>query len=123
ASTLDGITATGARVVMLEPLPYGDFDPTLCISGALTLANCSYEAATTPYPTEVIERHDAAARDDAFDVDYDQVACPYLPACVTYPPGQLVFRNEFPLSNAWILDPATELWELIEASGALDGLS
>lgn len=121
-SSLDDLAATGARVVMLEPLPYGNFDPTLCISGTMTMAKCSYQASTTPYPTEVIEPTEANARDDVFDVDFDQIACPYLPTCVPYADGELVFRNEFHLSNAWILHHEDELWQAIEASHALDGL-
>ena len=34
--------------------------------------------------------------------------------------GELVFRNQFHLSNQWLMDHRAALWALIEATGALD---
>jgi hypothetical protein len=122
ASTLDDLTAGGARVVLLEPLPYADFDPTECLSGADQLGDCAYEAAAVPFPTESTYRAEAGRRTDVFAIDYDALACPYLPICVPMIDGQLVFRNQFHLSNAWLITHRDELWQSIVASGALDGV-
>ncbi|MCU1360026.1 MAG: acyltransferase, partial [Ilumatobacteraceae bacterium] len=121
ASSLDQITAGGAHVIMLEPLPYPMFDPVICLSGAVTVADCSFQNPATPYPTETIYRNEDLARADVASVDVDSIACPFLPACVPLIDGELVFRNEFHLSEQWIDQHVDQLWTLMAASGQLPG--
>jgi len=121
-ASLDRLTADGARVVLLEPLPYDRQDPTKCLSGATTVGDCAYRANTTPFPTEVTYRAADAARADVVSIDADRLACPLLPVCVPMLDGELVFRNQFHLSNKWVLDHADAWWQLLVTSGVLDGL-
>ncbi len=122
-ASLDALSAEGARVVLFEPLPFGDFDPTICLSGASDVGQCAYEVPATTFPTETTYRKEADERPDAvFDVDYDRIACPYLPVCLPVVDGRLVFRNQYHLGNEWLMDHRDELWDLVIASGALDGL-
>ena len=121
-ASLDALTANGARVVLLEPLPYDRQDPTKCLSGAATVGDCAYQANTTPFPTELTYRAADAARADVVSIDADRLACALLPVCVPMIDGELVFRNQFHLSNQWVLDHAADWWQLIVASGVLHGL-
>lgn len=119
AASLVRLTADGARVVILEPLPYANFDPVECLSGATTVADCSYQTPTVPYPTESIYRSEAIENSDVFSLDYDRIACPFLPTCVPMIDGELVFRNEFHLSNHWIMSHTDDLWAILTDSGAI----
>ena len=119
---LDALTATGARVAILEPLPIGDVDPTQCLSGAELVADCSFTANTAPFPTESIYRGEASARESVVSIDYDTFSCPFLLTCVPYINGELVYRDQFHLSNKWIIAHSEALWSLIKRSGALTGL-
>jgi peptidoglycan/LPS O-acetylase OafA/YrhL len=119
--SLDEFRAMGARVMLMEPLPYGARDPNICMSGAETVADCTYEANAEPFPTERTYRAEDAARDDVWAVDADSLACPFLPLCLPYLDGQLVFFNRFHLSGLWVQSHADEWWALLVGSGALDG--
>jgi len=120
AATVDRLTADGAQVVLFEPMAYAADDPTACLSGAVTVGECAFQANTEPFPTELLYRALAAERADVGVVDMDHIACPYLPLCVPMIDGELVFRNQFHLSNQWLMDHRAALWALIEATGALD---
>jgi hypothetical protein len=119
---LDLLSVKGARVAILEPLPFDDFDPTQCLSGADRVGECAYTANTAPFPTESIYRAEAGKREGVFSINYDSLACPFLPTCVPYIDNELVYRNQFHLSNKWIMTHREELWSLIRNSGALTGL-
>ena len=121
-SSLDRLVANGGRVVLIEPLPYDGQDPTKCLSGAATVGDCAYRANTLPFQTELTYRNIDLARTDVVAIDADLLACPLWPVCVPMIDGQLVFRNQFHLSNQWVLDHADAWWKLIVASGVLAGL-
>jgi peptidoglycan/LPS O-acetylase OafA/YrhL len=117
SAALDALMKLAKRVTILEPLPFASFDPTQCLSGASTIASCAYEANSTSFPTELIYRAAAATRQNVFSVNYDTFACPYLPICVPFLEHQLVFRNQFHLSDQWISSHSEQLWNLISGSG------
>jgi peptidoglycan/LPS O-acetylase OafA/YrhL len=121
AATLDRFHDLGMRTVLLEPLPYGPKDPTICVSGASTVGDCAYEANAEPFPTEATYRREDAARDDVWAVDADRLACPFLPVCLPMIDGDLVYENQFHLSSAWVVDRADAWWALLVGSGALEG--
>jgi hypothetical protein len=72
-----------------------------------------------PYPTESIYRNEALVNSEVFSIDYDRIACPYLPTCLPIIDGDLVYRNEFHLSEHWIDLHADDLWNVIVESGAI----
>ena len=119
--SLDEFEAMRARVILVEPLPYGRRDPTICLSGAETVADCTYEANTEPFPTELTYRAEDTARDGVWTVDADVLACQFLPLCLPYLDGQLVFFNQFHLSGLWVQGHADDWWALLVGSGALEG--
>ena len=120
--TADRITASGARLVVLEPLPYATFDPTVCLSGADTIGDCAYDAPAGPFPTEQATQALDAADPDVVSVDIDRIACPFLPTCIPWLGDALVFRNQFHLSDPWLIAHADELWAAIDETGVLSGL-
>ncbi|MEQ1700355.1 MAG: acyltransferase family protein [Ilumatobacteraceae bacterium] len=122
SASLDRLTENGARVVLLEPLPYDRQDPSKCLSGADTVRDCAYEANAAPFPTEEIYRTVDAARTNVVSIDADRMACPLLPVCVPLIDGELVFHNRFHLSNQWVVLHADAWWQLLVDSGVLDDL-
>lgn len=121
SESLDRLIAMGSRVIIMEPLPYDRKDPTTCLSGAATVGDCSYTANAAPFPTEVSYRRVADERAEVWVADADSLACPFLPVCVPMIDGKLVFRNQFHLSNQWVMDHADEWWQLLVGTGALSG--
>jgi peptidoglycan/LPS O-acetylase OafA/YrhL len=119
-TSLDALTADGAEVVLFEPLPYDRQNPVECLSGVETVGDCAYEANVQPFPTELTYRAQDAGRDDVVAIDADSLACPLLPICAPMLDGELVFRNEFHLSNEWLVDHAEQWWARLTESGALD---
>ncbi len=121
STSLDRLRSIGSRVIIMEPLPYDRKDPTACLSGAANVGECSYRANATPFPTELTYRRLAEERTDVWVTDPDSVACPFLPVCVPQIDGKLVFRNQFHLSNQWVMDHADRWWRLLVGTGALSG--
>jgi len=117
SAALDALLKLAARVAILEPLPFASFDPAQCLSGASAISSCTYEANTSPFPTELIYRSEAKTRENVFSIDYDTFACPYLPICIPFLDHQYVFRNQFHLSELWIAAHQEKLWNLISGSG------
>ncbi len=120
--SLETLTATtGAAVLIIEPLPYArDFDPTECLTTATTVGDCAYETPTAPLPVEVSYRQLADQNERVFVVDIDRIACPFLPACLPMIDGEIVFRNQLHLSDAWTLSREDQLFGIIERTGILD---
>lgn len=121
ATTLDRFHELGVRTVLFEPLPYGPKVPTICVSGASTVGDCAYEVEPGPFPTEATYRREADDRDDVWAVDADRLACPFLPVCLPMIHRELVFENQFHLSNRWLVDHSDAWWALLVDSGALEG--
>lgn len=121
AASLDRLTAEGARVVIVEPLPYSLDEPTICLSGAVSAGECAYEANVEPFPTEITFRAEAARRDDVWTVDLDRVGCPLHPVCAAVIDGEIVFRDRYHLATSWLADRVDVVWATMVASGAFSG--
>lgn len=122
AATAARITASGARLVVLEPLPYPLFDPNACVSGAATMGECAWVPQSGPLPTEVASRAAQDGDPNVFSVDIDALVCPLVEVCLPVIDEQLVLQNQLHLSNAWLIGRSGSLWETIEASGATVGI-
>ena len=52
------------------------------------------------------------------DVDYDRIACPFVSACLPVINGTVVFRDNYHLSNQWLMGHRDELWALLRKTAA-----
>ena len=118
AKTLDLLETIAPKIVILEPLPVPNFDPTQCLRTAKTVGDCAFAPNSTPFPTERIYRGEAERRPSVFAVDYDGIACPFVSACVPVIDGTVVFRDNYHLSNEWLMGHRDEFWSLIATTGA-----
>ena len=116
--TLDLLQTIAPRIVIIEPLPVPNFDPTQCLRTAKTVADCSFASNRDPFPTERIYRGEAERRAAVDDVDYDLIACPFVSACLPAIDGTVVFRDNYHLSNQWLMGHRDELWELLKKTEA-----
>ncbi len=79
--------AEGRIVVLVEPIPIaprvgdGHFNPVVCLSGAETIEECSFQATPGPMPMEEVLRDLAAADPGVFVIDIDRATCPAFPRC------------------------------------------
>lgn len=116
---IDALSARGATVVLVEPLPYDqNLDPTACLSGASTIGQCAF-ARPVPSPTVRIYREIAAERVDVVSLDLGSFACPFDPICLPLLDGRPVFRDPTHLSIGYTVPERTTFWDLLVASGAL----
>jgi hypothetical protein len=116
--TLDLLETIAPRIVIVEPLPVPDFDPTQCLRTARTVADCAFAPNRKPFPTERMYRGEAERRSAVEDVDYDRIACPFVAACLPVIDGAVVFRDNYHLSNEWLMGHRYELWSLLQKTGA-----
>ncbi len=100
---LDQLTAGGAQVVIVEPIPLSseEDDPMVCLSGARYLEECRFEASEGPTPVEQVYRRVADEDPDVSTLDLDQLACPGLPTCDPVVDGLVVRWNHSHLTDTF----------------------
>ncbi len=76
------LTATGASLMIIEPLPRSrGADPLDCLATATYVEACRFRAQPGPSPIEVHERALARELPRVSTLDLDRDACPLLPVC------------------------------------------
>ena len=116
SSSLDALTATGAKVVMIEPLVYGADNPADCLAGAATVGECAWTVPAEVQPSTAAYRAAAAARSDVDSVAVLDIACPFGPVCVPFLEGALVFRDGHHVYAEWWQAHLVELWDRLRAT-------
>jgi peptidoglycan/LPS O-acetylase OafA/YrhL len=90
ADSLDRFVASGARIVVIEPLPNSPFDAKYCVDAASTIEECQFAvldwpAAETPFYRSVAELNNRVTTADLTDI-----VCPRFPTCDPIIDGVLV---------------------------------
>ncbi|MEM8707398.1 MAG: acyltransferase family protein [Actinomycetota bacterium] len=109
AAAADSLTAYGAELVIIEPIPSSSFDVADCLSGATVIEDCQFIAGDWPTSDTVIYRELAAARDDVRTVDMTDLACPAFPICSAIVDGVQVREDRDHLYGAYALSIGDEL--------------
>ena len=117
SQSLDALTATGAKVLLIEPFPYGSFDTVQCLSGVERVIDCAFQASVDPSPTKVIYRYEALDRPNVFDISFDHLVCPNFPLCLPILDGELVFRDALHVYPPWLVEHRDELWTQMQQTG------
>jgi peptidoglycan/LPS O-acetylase OafA/YrhL len=112
AEAIDELTATGAEIVIVEPIPVADFDVAACLSGADTIEQCAFVATAPGYDTDVY-RALAIERDDVETIDMSRLACPAYPVCDAVLEGIQVREDRDHLYGGYVVMIADELMALI----------
>jgi peptidoglycan/LPS O-acetylase OafA/YrhL len=87
--SVDELTARGAKVLMVEPVPSADVDPFVCLTKAKVLESCRFVADPSPSPLDRIYR-DVADERTVYEANFDQLLCPFMPICDPVENGTIV---------------------------------
>jgi hypothetical protein len=80
-ASAEALTAEGAALLIIEPLPRGaGADPLDCLGSAPFVEACQFRAGPQP-PIEKLERSLARELPRVTTLDLDRAACPRLPVC------------------------------------------
>jgi hypothetical protein len=107
--SLKQLRATGAQVVVLEPIPVVGMDQLGCLTKATYVEECRQVARATPDDLERAYRALDAKDSDVWSVDIDRLVCPYLPICDPIVGGRVVRRDGTHLSVAFAESIAPDL--------------
>lgn len=120
--TLDRITRTGARALVVHNIITSSFDPLDCLARATYVDQCAVTAPRRPPISDTF--YDAAARRSkaVFTVNIKPIACPRPPVCQPILDGMTVWRNENHFSTGLLVHFRTRVWDAIIRSGVLRGL-
>lgn len=122
--TLDDITATGARALIVETVmgtgPVGD--PLDCLASATRLADCQVPMPAEGPLSDALYRIADERSDDVYRVDINPIVCVGEPLCLPMVDGRVVWRDDNHITTDYALHVRGQIWKAIQRSGALDGL-
>jgi len=89
-ASVAALAATGADLVLVEPIPVDRIDPTACLVKAKYLEECRYVVPTLPTTLETLYRRLDAQSPRVWSADIDRLICPYAPVCDPVVAGHIV---------------------------------
>ena len=90
--SLKALLATGADVVIVEPMPLTNItdDQTTCLRKEKFVEQCRSVVSTKPTSLELRYRHLAAKDRHVWSANFDPLVCPWLPVCDAVIDGHIV---------------------------------
>lgn len=117
--TLAEITATGARVLIMNSILISTFDPLVCLSSAAYVDDCNVPAPSHPPFSDQIYRAASHRFSNVYTFDINRIVCPSEPIC---PPmvGRIpVWRNFNHYTPQILIHDRQLVWTDILATGLL----
>ncbi len=112
--TLDKITASGARVVVVERLIMPEtFEPTECLSTTEDPARCAVPVPLGTSPTDAFAVAAAAGDDTVDTVDLNPAFCPTAPMCQPVVDGEIVWRDDHHVTARFAEARWRQVWRLL----------
>lgn len=123
--TLNRFQQLGVRTLLMEGawLPPDDSDPLTCLAARWEIQECAIPAPDRASALDRAYRKEARTRKDVFDVTISPLLCPARPVCDAVLDGIPVYRDSRHYSPPILADKREEIWQRIQKSGALTGLS
>jgi len=120
--SVEEIEALGARVVVIEPIPYrpDDFDPLVCLSSATVVEECRYVTSVEPTLIERIYRRLDDDDQQLWSVDVDRLVCPFLPICDPIVDGRVVKMDASHLTASFARSLAPALGAYLYENGIVE---
>ena len=117
------IIESGARLVVIEPLPRAGNDPTPlgCLETASYQEQCSFTTPTDPYWIEDDLRALDAANDAMWSIDLDLAVCPDKPVCRPFIDGTFVRWDGGHTTREFGVTLADDLAAVLRDLGLTDG--
>lgn len=119
--TLAKIRDAGARAVVVERMIMPeDFEPADCLSTASDPSRCAVPVPLGTSPTDALMVAAATRDPGLYTVDLNPAFCPTAPVCQPVVDGEIVWRDNHHVTAKFAEKRWKQVWELLEASGALD---
>ena len=113
----------GSRVVVLEPVPFGNFDSVSCLSAADQLIECAFEDSPDPLSSEIAYRNLDLEDESVFSLDLDPIVCPDLPICLPVVDGLAVRHDRTHLASGFVRAIVGKVGKVMDKAGVFEGLS
>jgi peptidoglycan/LPS O-acetylase OafA/YrhL len=121
--SVDRILATGAKLVVVEPMPRGPRNPNPlnCLGASRYQEECHFLTPTDPYWIEEELRELDARYDQMWAVDLDRAVCPAKPVCEPYIDGIVVRWDDAHLTRRFAATLDDEMLAVLRAIGVVGG--
>jgi hypothetical protein len=121
--SVDRILATGAKLVVVEPMPRGPRNPNPlnCLGSSRYQEECHFLTPTDPYWIEEELRELDARYDQMWAVDLDRAVCPAKPVCEPYIDGIVVRWDDAHLTRRFAATLDDEMLAVLRAIGVVGG--
>src|SRR5262249_48852177 len=117
--TLRQLSATGHKVLVIEPVPVSPIHEVSCLSSAQYADECAFLADATPSEAERAYRGLARSLPGVRVIDIDSLVCPRLPVCDAIVAGTGVRRDHAHLAPRCSAMIADQIDVLLHTSGVI----
>ena len=116
--SLSELTAHGAKVLVVDPIPATTFDndPVKCLGENTVLEACRFVTSEDASPLERMYRADADNR-TVYEADFDKLVCPFKPICDPVVKGKLVRFDQQHLTPDFALSLADPVYTSCATTG------
>jgi peptidoglycan/LPS O-acetylase OafA/YrhL len=121
AGSIAKLQADGRKLVIIEPIPIAakEADPINCLSSAISVDKCIYQANARSTPLEDFYRNEATQGSVSSSVDLDKLICPRLPICDPVVDGIIVKRDSNHITGRFAAHIAGRVEAILRQDGVL----
>jgi hypothetical protein len=119
--TLATITATGARVLLMDSIVVSSFDPLVCLSRVTYVDQCDVPVPTHAPFTDLIYGQAAHRLPNVYTLDINRIVCPTEPICLPMIGRIPVWRNFNHYTPQILIHDQQLIWAEMLRSGAFAG--
>ncbi|MFZ6005838.1 MAG: SGNH hydrolase domain-containing protein, partial [Actinomycetota bacterium] len=122
-STFDSagtLTAAGRKLVIIEPIPFGEVNQLTCLSKATVVEECRYVVSPASSPLEQVYRRLDRREASIWSVDIDRLVCPFLPICDPIVNGRVVRSDWTHLTTSFARALAPAVTDHLVSNGVVD---
>jgi peptidoglycan/LPS O-acetylase OafA/YrhL len=119
-ATVDTITGTGARALVVEQMIMPEtFRPDDCLTSAPDPGQCAVPVPLGTSPTDALLIAEAAREPGLYTVDLNPALCPSAPLCQAVVDGEIVWRDDHHVTARFAAARREQVWRLIQRTGVL----
>ena len=122
--TIDKIQSLVPRTLVVQSMVMPNtFEPDDCLTSTPDAARCAVPVPTVPPASDGYFQAAAAASPKVWTVNLTPAFCPGAPVCEPVVDGDIVWRDDHHVTATFARHREPQVWDLIRASGVLDGLA
>jgi hypothetical protein len=121
--TIDKIQSLVPRTLLVQSIVVPDtFEPDDCLTSTPDASRCAVPVPTVAPASDGYYQAAAAASSKVWTVNLNPAFCPDAPVCEPVVDGDIVWRDDHHVTATFARHREPEVWDLITATGVLDGL-